>query len=182
MPFTFAKTEIPDVVLVTPKVFGDSRGFFEETYSKEAFLSAGIDATFVQDNHSYSTKGVLRGLHWQKPPYTQGKLVSVLIGEVFDVAVDIRKDSPTFGKWTGRVLSGENHSMLWIPPGFAHGFSVMSYEDHFLYKCTAPYNAASEASCLWNDPELNIDWKLTAEPLISEKDARAPLFSEITPL
>ncbi len=179
MPFTFTPTKIADVIIVKPKVFGDERGFFEETYQKNAFRDAGINAEFVQDNHSFSSRGVLRGLHWQKPPFTQGKLVSVLVGKVWDVAVDIRANSPTLGKWTAHELSDENHEMLWIPPGFAHGFVVLSETAHFLYKCTAPYSPESEASMLWNDPEIAVKWPLDFEPVISEKDKNAVRFSEI---
>lgn len=182
MPFSFEPTEIPDVILVKPKVFGDARGFFMETYKEEDFKAAGIDVKFVQDNHSFSRKGVLRGLHWQKAPYTQGKLVAATHGTIWDVAVDIRKGSPTYGKWVGRELSDVTHYMLWIPPGFAHGFTVLSDEAHFTYKCTATYAPGCEASFRWNDPDVAIDWPVTGTPCTSLKDDAAPRFRDIEPL
>jgi dTDP-4-dehydrorhamnose 3,5-epimerase len=167
-------TDLPDVKLIEPKVFGDDRGFFLESWNAEVFANAGIDAAFVQDNHSRSARHVLRGLHYQivEP---QGKLVRVVAGEVFDVAVDIRRSSPTFGKWTGALLSAENKHMFWVPPGFAHGFVVLSETADFLYKCTTLYAPAHERSIAWNDPQLAIDWQLDgATPLLSAKDAVAP--------
>lgn len=183
MPFNFTQTDIPEVILITPKVFGDARGFFEETYKEADFKAAGIDARFVQDNHSFSRRGVLRGMHWQKAPYTQGKLVAAITGCIWDVAVDIRKDSPTFGKWTGHELSEDNHAMLWVPPGFAHGFVVLSETAHFTYKCTDVYAPEHEANFRWNDPEIGIDWPLNGiAPCTSGKDESAPLFKDILPL
>jgi len=172
----FTPTKIPDVVVVEPKVFGDHRGFFMETWQAQVFAKAGIDQTFVQDNHSRSAHGILRGLHYQiKHP--QGKLVRVISGEVFDVAVDIRKSSPTFGQWVGELLSADNRRMLWVPPGFAHGFYVLSEFAEFLYKCTELYAPEHERSILWNDPVLAIDWPLVngVPPVLSAKDMNAPL-------
>jgi len=172
----FTPTKIPDVVVVEPKVFGDHRGFFMETWQAQVFAEAGIDQPFVQDNHSRSSHGILRGLHYQVK-HPQGKLVRVISGEVFDVAVDIRKKSPTFGQWVGERLSVDNHKMLWVPPGFAHGFYVISEFAEFLYKCTEFYAPAHERSILWNDPTLAIDWPLVngAAPVLSAKDATASL-------
>ncbi len=153
----FKATEIPDVILIEPRVFKDPRGFFMETYQQEKYKAAGITYQFVQDNHSRSIQGTLRGLHYQiKHP--QGKLVRAIIGEVFDVAVDLRRVSPTFGKWVGRVLSAENKKQLWIPPGFAHGFYTISDWAEILYKATDFYSPENERSILWNDPEIGIDW------------------------
>lgn len=175
----FEPTEIPDVVLIRPQVFGDSRGFFLETWHERKFAAAGIDAHFVQDNHSRSGQHILRGLHYQIQQ-TQGKLVRVVTGSVFDVAVDIRRSSPTFGRWVGAVLSQENHHMLWVPPGFAHGFVVLSASADFLYRCTDFYAPAHERAILWNDPDLDIRWPLPpgAEPVLSPKDAAAPRFRD----
>jgi dTDP-4-dehydrorhamnose 3,5-epimerase len=169
----FKPTRLPEVVLVEPKVFQDSRGFFMETWEAKKFAAGGIPAQFVQDNHSASTKWVLRGLHYQMR-HTQGKLVRVTLGEVFDVAVDARKSSPTFGQWVGEHLSAENRRMLWVPPGFAHGFLVLSERVEFLYKCTDFYDPASERTLLWNDPEIGIEWPLPAgaEPILSDKDRK----------
>lgn len=165
---------IPDVVLIEPRVFGDARGFFCESFNQQAFNTAiGLDVSFVQDNHSKSGKNVLRGLHYQLPPKAQGKLVRVIAGEVFDVAVDIRKDSPTFGKWVGEVLSADNRRQLWIPPGFAHGFLVLSDAAEFLYKTTDYYSPTHERSIRWDDPDLAIDWPLSGRPEMSEKDAQS---------
>ncbi|SFR51171.1 dTDP-4-dehydrorhamnose 3,5-epimerase [Marinobacter daqiaonensis] len=171
------ETRIPDVKLIEPKVFGDDRGFFMETWNKRAFCDAGIDATFVQDNHSRSVKNTLRGLHYQiKQP--QGKLVRVTRGEVFDVAVDLRASSPTFGHWVGEYLSEDNKRMLWVPPGFAHGFLVTSETADFQYKCTNFYAPEHERSIHWADKELAIDWPLGegACPLVSQKDGAAVPF------
>ena len=166
------KTEIPDVLVIEPKVFGDERGFFYESFNEKAWCEAtGVDAHFVQDNHSRSTKGVLRGLHYQLPPAAQGKLVRCVLGEVFDVAVDIRKRSPTFGKWVGRHLSAENKLQLWVPEGFAHGFLVLSDVAEIHYKATDYYQPATERGILWSDPELNILWPTTKQLLLSAKDA-----------
>ncbi|EOE6054300.1 dTDP-4-dehydrorhamnose 3,5-epimerase [Vibrio cholerae] len=165
------ETDIPDVKIIEPTVFGDERGFFMETWNQKRFeeLVTGKPTQFVQDNHSKSKKGILRGLHYQTEN-TQGKLVRVVSGEVFDVAVDIRKDSPTFGKWVGVYLSAENKRQLWVPEGFAHGFYVTSDEAEFVYKCTDYYNPQVEMSLIWNDPVLNIEWPLEAMPIMSQKD------------
>lgn len=173
----FTPTPIEDLFVVEPKVFGDHRGYFFESYSQQAFLQAGIDAGFVQDNESFSGKGVLRGLHFQAPPKAQGKLVRVQQGSVLDVAVDIRKGSPTYGRHFSIVLSGENKKMLWIPPGFAHGFATLEDNTVFLYKCTDVYSPEHEGNILWNDPTLNIDWGVDA-PKLSEKDKIGPSFEE----
>ena len=166
---------IPDVILFEPKVFGDARGFFFESFNKKLFDAAtGGQYEFVQDNHSRSTKGVLRGLHYQLPPHAQGKLVRVVQGAVFDVAVDVRRSSPTFGKWVGAELTAENHKQLWVPPGFAHGFVVLSETADFLYKTTNYYAPAFERSIAWNDPHLAIEWPLNVAPQLSAKDAEAP--------
>lgn len=172
------KTEIPDVLIIEPKVFGDERGFFFESYNERAWREkTGLATGFVQDNHSRSGKGVLRGLHYQiKQP--QGKLVRVIAGEVFDVAVDIRRSSPTFGKWVGVTLSAENKLQLWVPEGFAHGFLVLSDMAEFLYKTTDYYAPEYERSIIWNDPDLAVAWPLEGEPVLSAKDARAPGFKE----
>lgn len=169
---------IPDVLLFEPKVFGDARGFFLESYNRKAFDEAtGTRIEFVQDNHSRSGRGVLRGLHYQLPPKAQGKLVRVVRGVVFDVAVDIRRSSPTFGKWVGAELSEDNHRQLWIPPGFAHGFVVLSDSADFQYKVTEYWSPEHERSILWSDPALGIHWPLDSAPALSAKDAAAPLFS-----
>ncbi|KXS54956.1 MAG: dTDP-4-dehydrorhamnose 3,5-epimerase [Marinobacter sp. T13-3] len=173
------ETRIPDVKLIEPKVFGDERGFFMETWNEKAFREAGIDATFVQDNHSRSVRNTLRGLHYQiKQP--QGKLVRVTRGEVFDVAVDLRTNSPTFGQWVGEYLSEDNSRMLWVPPGFAHGFLVTSDTADFQYKCTDIYAPEHERSIHWADKELAINWPLdnNAEPLVSKKDKQAVSFTQ----
>jgi dTDP-4-dehydrorhamnose 3,5-epimerase len=171
-------TDISGVFIVKPDVFADSRGYFFESYTREKFLAAGINANFVQDNESKSQKGVLRGLHFQKPPFEQGKLVRVIKGAVLDVVVDIRKASPTYGKWISVVLSEKNKSMCWIPPGFAHGFATLEDNTIFFYKCTNLYSRESEGSVLWNDPGLNIDWQVTA-PILSEKDSKSPFFKDL---
>ncbi len=174
----FIRTGIPDVVAVDPRVFGDERGFFMETWQRRTFADNGIDYDFVQDNHSRSGRGILRGLHYQiQNP--QGKLVRVIHGEVYDVAVDIRKGSPWFGKWVGVVLSAENKRMLWVPPGFAHGFYVLSEQAEFVYKCTDFYAPEHERSIIWNDPSLAIDWPLGgSSPSLSEKDGNGSLFAD----
>lgn len=167
-------TTIPDVLILEPKVFGDERGFFFESFNARAFAEAtGLDVTFVQDNHSKSAKNVLRGLHYQLPPKAQGKLVRVVQGEVFDVAVDIRKGSKTFGQWVGEILSAENKKQLWIPPGFAHGFLTLSDTAEFLYKTTDYYSPEHERCVSWRDPVLNIKWPLGEEPKLAAKDAAA---------
>ena len=171
------KTPIEGVLLIKPQVFGDERGYFVETWQKERYEAAGINLPFVQDNHSKSTKGILRGLHFQKQ-HPQGKLVMVSLGEVFDVAVDIRKGSPTFGKWFGAILNQENQNQLWIPPGMAHGFVVLSDVAHFHYKCTDFYHPGDEGSTRWNDPTIGIDWPYKEEPVLSAKDQIAPFFKD----
>ena len=179
----FEATPLQDVYLVKPNVFGDPRGFFLETWNAETFRAAGFDLPFVQDNHSRSARGILRGLHYQTE-HTQGKLVRVTSGEVFDVAVDLRRSSPTLGKWYGEYLSADNHRMLWVPPGFAHGFYVTSEYADFQYKCTDIYHPASEVCLAWDDPTVGIDWPIPDGelPKLSAKDAEgqawgdAPLF------
>src|SRR3989338_5800135 len=158
MPFTFQRLEIPDVVLITPKAFGDDRGFFMETFKSSEFKQAGMNLEFLQDNHSKSKKGVLRGLHYQLSPDEQGKLVRVTSGSLFDVAVDIRKGSPTYGKWVGATLSAANKQMLWVPPGFAHGVYVLEDDTELIYKVTKEYSAKNDRGILWSDPALNIKW------------------------
>ena len=174
-------TDIPDVKIIEPTVFGDERGFFMETWNQQKFgeLVTGKPTTFVQDNHSKSKKGILRGLHYQTEN-TQGKLVRVVSGEVFDVAVDIRKDSPTFGKWVGVHLSAENKRQLWVPEGFAHGFYVTSDEAEFVYKCTDYYNPSAEYSIVWNDSDIGIEWPMIEGefPSLSEKDKFGCTFSK----
>ena len=167
-----AQTSLPGVLLIEPTVFGDSRGFFIETWHAERFREAGLDVVFVQDNQSRSSRGVLRGLHYQEPN-PQGKLVRCACGTLFDVAVDIRRGSPNFGRWYGAELSEENHRMLWIPPGFAHGFCALSEVADLAYKCTAFYDAASDRAIAWNDPDIGITWPITT-PTLSPKDAAAP--------
>lgn len=179
-PFKFRRLEINDVILVTPKVFGDSRGFFMESYQKSVFFENGINVDFNQDNHSKSTKGVLRGLHYQTNPKAQAKLVRCSKGKIFDVAVDIRKDSKTFGKWVGEILSDENKNMLYIPAGFAHGFVVLSDEAELLYKATNEYSPENDRGIRWNDPDINIEWGIDIEPLISEKDSKQPYLKEVS--
>ncbi|MBP2654172.1 MAG: rfbC 1 [Firmicutes bacterium] len=162
------ETKLSGVLIIEPKVFGDERGFFFETWQQPRYEAAGINGNFVQDNVSFSARGVLRGLHYQEP-HAQGKLVSVLSGEVFDVAVDIRVGSPTFGEWVGVSLSGDNHRQFWIPPGFAHGFCVVSETAYFTYKCTDVYTPQAEGGIIWNDPDIGIEWPV-AEVVLSEKD------------
>jgi dTDP-4-dehydrorhamnose 3,5-epimerase len=174
----FIKTKLNGCIIIEPKVFGDHRGFFMETYQSARYKEAGITMDFVQDNHSRSQKGVLRGLHFQinKP---QGKLVRVTTGEVFDVAVDLRKNSATYGQWEGVMLSGENHKQFYVPPGFAHGFVVLSDSADFLYKCTDYYDPSDEGGILWNDPDLAIDWHLgDIEPKLSDKDQKLSAFKD----
>ncbi|MBJ2219635.1 dTDP-4-dehydrorhamnose 3,5-epimerase [Pseudomonas sp. MF7453] len=171
-------TELPDVLIIEPKVFGDERGFFYESFNAREFEKAsGLQLQFVQDNHSRSQKGVLRGLHYQVE-HAQGKLVRVTAGEVLDVAVDIRRSSPHFGKWTSVRLSAQNNRQLWIPPGFAHGFVVLSDSAEFLYKTTDYYTPSAERCIRWDDPELNIDWQLTATPTLSAKDQNGTTLKE----
>jgi dTDP-4-dehydrorhamnose 3,5-epimerase len=172
------KTRINGLLVIEPEIFGDSRGFFMETYNQARYMKAGVSERFVQDNLSLSSRGVLRGLHFQNPA-AQGKLVYVLEGEVFDVAVDIRKGSPTFGLWHGEVISSENRLQFWIPPGFAHGFCVLSEQALFTYKCTEFYAPEHECSIRWDDPFINIDWPCS-EPILSEKDKNAPFLKDVS--
>jgi len=170
-------TTIPGLLLIQPKIFGDERGYFFESYQQEKFRHLGIDVNFIQDNESRSAKGVLRGLHFQAPPYAQGKLVRVVRGAVWDVAVDIRKESPTYGKWQSVRLDENSKTMLYVPEGFAHGFLTLEDDTIFQYKCTNYFNKESQMSILWNDPDLLIDWG-TNSPILSGKDAEAPLFKD----
>ncbi len=178
--FKFTKTDIDGVIIVEPKVFGDDRGYFMETYVERDFVEGGITAKFVQDNQSKSRKGVLRGLHFQKK-HSQAKLVRVISGEVFDVAVDLRPGSPTFGKWQGILLSAENKRQFFIPKNFAHGFLVLSDEAEFCYKCDDYYHPEAEGGLLWNDPDVNVEWPISddMEILLSEKDKVNPLLRDI---
>lgn len=169
-------TPISGVWVIEPQVFSDARGYFFESYHKEKFKKLGIDAEFIQDNESLSQKNTIRGLHFQAPPYAQGKLVRVVQGKVYDVCVDIRKSSPTYGKHFGIELSAQNHLMVWIPEGLAHGFSVLEDNTIFSYKCTQIYHKEFEGGVLWNDVTLNIDWKVT-QPIVSDKDQNLPTFS-----
>jgi dTDP-4-dehydrorhamnose 3,5-epimerase len=178
MAITVIATALPEVKIIEPKVFGDARGYFYESFNAVEFaehVEAGV--TFVQDNHSRSAKGVLRGLHYQIQ-HAQGKLVRVVEGEVFDVAVDIRKSSPNFGKWEGLILSAQNHRQLWIPPGFAHGFVVLSDSAQFLYKTTDYWFAEHERSIIWNDVDIGIEWPINFEPMLAAKDAAGKRLSE----
>ena len=178
MSFTFEKTKIPGVVIIQPQVHGDSRGYFVETFKAPDFEAAGIPTNFVQDNEPSSTKGVLRGLHFQKT-HTQGKLVRVTHGEVFDVAVDVRPGSETFGQWVGVTLSAEKKNMFYVPVGFAHGFLVLSDKAEFVYKCTDVYDPSGEGGIPWNDPTIAVDWpRLDCEYKTSEKDGKHPSFKE----
>jgi dTDP-4-dehydrorhamnose 3,5-epimerase len=173
------ETAIPGPLIIELKVFGDARGFFMETWNAEAFAAAGLNMTFVQDNHSRSQKGVLRGLHFQNPG-PQGKLVRVTHGAVFDVAVDLRKSSPTFGQWVGVELSAQNRRMFWVPEGFAHGFLTLEDDTDFLYKCTAPYAPANEYTLAWDDPAVGIGWPtLGCDPVISDKDGRGLALADV---
>lgn len=178
MPFEFEKLEIKDVILVKPKAFGDNRGFFMESYKKSEFFANGIDVEFVQDNHSKSTKNVLRGLHYQAKPHGQAKLVRCSKGKIYDVAVDLRKSSKTFGKWVKAELSEENKHMLFIPDGFAHGFVVLSDEAELLYKTSTEYAPEYDRGLLWCDKDINVEWGIDA-PILSEKDKKQPKFTEI---
>ena len=171
------KTDIPGVLIFSPKVYNDDRGFFMETYNKELYKDAGLGCHFVQDNYSHSTKGTLRGLHYQLP-HTQGKLISVIWGEIFDVAVDIRKGSPTFGKWVGLSLSDKNRKQLFVPEGLAHGFCVISEKADVMYKCTDTYAPEADKGVLWSDPEIGIEWPIESS-IISAKDEKLPLLSQV---
>lgn len=176
--FTFEKTSIDGVYIITPKVYGDDRGYFMETYKESDFREAGICCNFLQDNQSKSKKGVLRGLHFQKK-YPQAKLVRVIKGEVFDVAVDLRKESPTYGKYVGAVLSAENKKQFFVPRGFAHGFLVLSDEAEFVYKCDNLYHPEDEGGLIYNDKSINIDWPQGFDVTLSEKDKHFPTFEEL---
>jgi dTDP-4-dehydrorhamnose 3,5-epimerase len=176
MPSTFESTALAGVVVIVPKVFGDARGFLMETYKRSEFEAAGLRITLVQENHSRSTAGTLRGLHYQREPKAQGKLVRVVFGEIFDVAVDIRQGSPTFGQWVGVTLSAENRQSIYIPPGFAHGFCVTSPAAEVIYKTTEEYAPEHEFGIRWDDPALGITWPV-ANPTLSERDTRWPPFS-----
>lgn len=178
MPFTFEKLELEGVVLVEPRVFPDSRGFFLESFKKSDFINNGIELDFVQDNHSVSQKDVVRGVHFQYEPKAQGKLVRVVRGAVYDVAVDLRPDSPTFKKWIGVELTEENKKMLYVPPGFGHGFASLVDDTHLLYKCTDEYSIEHDGGVMWNDPDINIDWPVE-NPIISEKDQVLPQLKDL---
>lgn len=176
---TVIETALPGVLIIEPRVFGDARGFFLERFHAERYAEAGIAGPFVQDNHSHSERGILRGLHFQKQ-HPQGKLVEVVQGTVYDVAVDVRPGSPTFGQWVGVELSADNHRQFWVPPGFAHGFAVLSDTADFLYKCTDVYHPEDEGGVIWNDPDLGIDW-MVDEPRLSAKDAALPRLADLRP-
>ena len=178
MPFNFKRLKIPDVILVEPQVFPDERGFFTETFKESIFKENGINTKFVQDNYSHSIKGTLRGLHYQKNPSAQAKLVTALKGEIFDVAVDIRKGSPTYGKWVGEILSEKNHKLLYVPQGFAHGFCVLSDEADVIYKVNNEYSPETDRGLLWNDPEVGVKWPIE-KPITSKKDQQQPLLENI---
>ena len=178
MPFTFKRLSIPDVILIEPQSFSDDRGFFFESFKESDFFSNGIDKKFVQDNFSHSVNGVIRGLHFQKAPKAQAKLVTVLKGKIFDVAVDIRKNSPTYGKWVSEILSDDTHNLLYVPEGFAHGFCVISDEADVLYKVSNEYSQEHERSIIWNDPKLNIEWPIK-KPVISNKDNKLSLLENL---
>jgi dTDP-4-dehydrorhamnose 3,5-epimerase len=171
-------TELPGVIIIEPRVFRDARGFFWETFHGEKYARLGINKTFVQDNHSHSAKGILRGLHYQLK-HPQGKLIYVVRGEIFDVAVDIRRGSPTFGRWTGEIISSENKRQIYVPEGFAHGFYVLSKEADVIYKCTDLYASGDEYGILWSDPAININWPIAGDPLLSEKDSQYPLLNDL---
>jgi dTDP-4-dehydrorhamnose 3,5-epimerase len=173
MEFEFAPLNVPEVVLVTPGRYRDERGFFQESYRRSSFLEHGIDAHFVQDNLARSSKGVLRGLHYQIPPGAQGKLVGTVSGEIFDVAVDLRVGSPTYGRWAGSTLDADRGELLWIPPGFAHGYVVLSESADVYYKCTAEYRPELDRGVLWSDPAIGVDWPVT-DPIVSAKDRDQP--------
>jgi len=178
MPFTFKRLSIPDVILIEPSSFSDDRGFFFESFKESDFFSNGIDKKFVQDNFSHSINGVIRGLHFQKAPKAQAKLVTVLKGKIFDVAVDIRKNSPTYGKWVSEILSDDTHNLLYVPEGFAHGFCVISDEADVQYKVSNEYSQEHERSIIWNDPKLNIEWPIK-KPIISNKDNKLSLLENL---
>ena len=179
MPFLFSSLEIPDVKLVIPKHYSDERGYFLESFKESEFSANGISVKFVQDNVSFSTKGALRGLHYQQKPKEQAKLVSVISGEIFDVAVDIRKDSTTYGKWVSQILSEKNHKMLYIPEGFAHGFCTLSDTANVFYKVTNEYSPENERGIIWNDPNVSISWPIE-NLIVSEKDKKLPILQKLT--
>lgn len=176
MPFNFKRLEIPGVLLIEPRVFGDSRGFFVETYKRSEFAAAGIAEIFVQENHSSSLQGVLRGLHFQRPPHAQSKLVRVVSGQIFDVAVDLRPDSATSGRWVGVNLSSEDKTIMYIPDWCAHGFCVLSERAEVVYHTSAEYSPAHESGIMWNDPALGINWPVT-DPIVSDRDRQWPIFA-----
>ena len=178
MPFTFKKSSIPDVLIIEPKTYPDERGEFLELFKQSIFEQNGINTKFVQDNISVSKHGVLRGLHFQKPPKSQAKLISVLKGEIFDVAVDIRENSPTYGQWIGEILSENNHKLLFIPEGFAHGFCTLRENTIVMYKVSNEYSSELERSIIWNDPEINISWPIK-NPILSEKDSKATILKNV---
>jgi len=178
MPFTFTRLDIPEVILVQPKLFPDDRGFFAETYKMTDFKMNGIEQDFVQDNHSKSKAGVLRGLHYQTHPKAQGKLVRVVSGSVFDVAIDIRKNSPTYGKWVSAILDAKNHHMLWVPPGFAHGVLVLEDDTQLIYKVTEQYSPEHDRCIRWDDPAIAVKWPMN-NPDLSEKDLKAPFLKDV---
>ena len=178
MSFSFKKLSIPDVMIIEPQIFPDDRGVFLEIFKESIFKENGINLEFVQDNYSQSVKDVLRGLHYQKQPKAQAKVVTVLSGKIFDVAVDIRKNSPTYGKWVGEILSEQNHKLLYVPEGFAHGFCVSSEKASVLYKVTQEYSPENDKGIIWNDPELDIIWP-TKKPLVSKKDSQLPSLKNI---
>jgi len=181
MPFQIRTTPIDGLLVIEPKVFADERGFFMESFKASDFAAFGITQNFVQDNHSKSRKGVIRGLHFQRAPYAQGKLVRVTRGRAWDVAVDLRKGSPTFGTWCAVELSADNHLLFWIPEGFAHGFLALEDDTELLYKCTAEYNPTSDGGVRWNDPDIGVAWpQIGVSPLISSKDAVLPLLKDCT--
>lgn len=182
MPFEFKKYAIEGVTLVIPKVFYDDRGFFLESYKKTEFEENGINIDFLQDNYSKSKKGVLRGLHYQSSPKSQAKLVRCIKGSIFDVAVDLRKNSPTFGQWAGEILTEENMKMLYIPPEFAHGFVVLSQEAELLYKASNEYSKENDKGIIWNDPDIGINWNINFNPILSEKDKKLPRLKDIKEL
>ena len=179
MSFSFSSLEIPDVKLVIPKYYSDERGYFLESFKESEFSANKINAKFVQDNVSFSTKGVLRGLHYQQKPKEQAKLISVISGEIFDVAVDIRKDSTTYGKWVSQILSEKNHKMLYIPEGFAHGFCTLSDTANVFYKVTNEYSPENERGIIWNDPNVSISWPIE-NLIVSEKDKKLPILQKLT--
>ena len=179
MPFEFEKQEIEDIILIKPRIFGDNRGFFMETYKKSDFVRNGIDIEFSQDNHSKSSKGVLRGLHYQQFPYEQAKIVRCIKGRIYDVALDIRPESKTFGKYVRVELSEDNKNILYIPKGFAHGFVALSDEVEIMYKTSGEYVPQADRGILWNDPDIGIDWGIDFEPILSEKDKNQKRFTEI---